>query len=55
VLTGRTFAAVAFAWKVAAPYRRQMVAAVSRRVATLRASGVDFTVIGRDGSVPAVR
>ena len=53
MLTGRTFAAVAFAWKAVAPYRRQTVAAVSRRVAALRASGVDFTVIGRDGSVPA--
>ena len=30
-----------------------MVAAVGRRVEALRASGVDVTVISRDGSVPA--
>ena len=53
VLTGRTFAAVAISWKAAAPYRRRLVAAVGRRVAALRASGVDVTVISRDGSVPA--
>jgi trehalose/maltose hydrolase-like predicted phosphorylase len=52
VLTGRTFAAVAIAWTAAAPYRRQLVAAVGRRVAALRACGVDITVISRDGSVP---
>jgi len=51
VLTGRTFAAVAFAWRVAAPHRRRLVAAVGRRVAALRASGVDVTVISRDGSI----
>ena len=51
--TGRTCAAVAFTWKAAAPYRRQLVAAVGRRVAALRASGVDVTVISRVGSVPA--
>ena len=53
VLTGRTFAAVAFTWRAAAPHRRQLVAAVGRRVAALRASGVDVTVISRGGSVPA--
>jgi hypothetical protein len=53
VLTGRTFAAVAIAWRAAAPHRRRLVAAVGRRVATLRSSGVDVTVISRDGSVPA--
>jgi len=53
VLTGRTFAAMAFAWKAAAPYRRQQVAAVGRRVAALRAASVDVTVIGCDGIVPA--
>ena len=53
VLTGRTFAAVAFAWKAAAPYRRRLVAGVARRVAALRASGVDVTVISHDGIVPA--
>ena len=50
VLTGRTFAAVAISWRVAAPHRRRLVAAVGRRVAALRASGVDVTVISRDGS-----
>jgi hypothetical protein len=53
VLTGRTFAAMAIAWGAAAPYRRRLVAAVGHRVAALRACGVDVTVIGRDGSVPA--
>jgi len=53
VLTGRTFAAVTIAWRAAAPHRRQLVSAVGRRVASLRASGVDVTVISRDGSVPA--
>jgi trehalose/maltose hydrolase-like predicted phosphorylase len=52
-IPGRTFAAVAFAWKAAAPYRRGLVAAVGRRVAALRACGVDVIVIGRDGGVPA--
>ena len=52
-LTGRTFAAVAIAWSPAAPHRRQLVAAMGRRVAALRASGVDVTVISRDGSTPA--
>ena len=52
VLTGRTFAAVAIAWTSAAPYRRQLVAAVGRRVGALRAYGVDITVISRDGGVP---
>jgi len=51
-ICGRTFAAVAFAWKAAAPHRRQQVAAVSRRVAALRACGVDVTVISCDGVVP---
>jgi trehalose/maltose hydrolase-like predicted phosphorylase len=50
---GRTFAAVAFTWKAAAPHRRQLVAAVGRRVVALRASGVNVTVIGRHGGVPA--
>jgi trehalose/maltose hydrolase-like predicted phosphorylase len=49
---GRTFAAVAFTWEAVAAHRRQMVAVVGRRAAALRASGVDVTVIGRDG-VPA--
>jgi len=53
VLTGRSFAAVAIAWGAAAPYRRRLAAAVGRRVAALRAWGVDVTVISRDGSVPA--
>jgi trehalose/maltose hydrolase-like predicted phosphorylase len=53
VLTGRTFAAVAIAWRAAAPHRRRLVSAVGRRIAALRASGVDVTVISRDGSVPA--
>ena len=35
------------------PYRRQLVAAVGRRMAVLRASGVDITVICRDDSVSA--
>jgi hypothetical protein len=52
VLTGRTFAAVAISWRAAAPYRRRLVAAVGRRVAALRAWGVDVTVISRGGSVP---
>jgi len=52
-ICGRTFAAVAFAWEAVAPHRRQQVAAVSRRVAGLRACGVDITVIGCDGIVPA--
>jgi trehalose/maltose hydrolase-like predicted phosphorylase len=51
VLTGRTFAAVVFALQAAAPYGRG-VAAVGRRVAVLRACGVEVTVISRDGSVP---
>ncbi len=49
----RTFAAVAFTWKAAAPHRRQLVAAIGRRVAALHASGVDITVIDRGGGVPA--
>lgn len=53
VLTGCTFAAVAFAWKAAAPYRRPLVAAVGRRVAALRGFGVDVTVITGGGMVPA--
>jgi trehalose/maltose hydrolase-like predicted phosphorylase len=53
VLTGRTFAAVAFAWKAAAPYRRRLVTAVGSRVAALRACGVAVTVISCDGVVPA--
>jgi trehalose/maltose hydrolase-like predicted phosphorylase len=53
VLTGRTFAAVAIAWSPAAPHRRQLAAAVGRRVAALRACGVDIIMISRDGSVPA--
>jgi trehalose/maltose hydrolase-like predicted phosphorylase len=52
-ICGRTVAAVAFAWKAAAPYRRRLVAAVGCRVAALRACGVDVTVIGCDGIVPA--
>jgi trehalose/maltose hydrolase-like predicted phosphorylase len=51
--TGRTFAAVAFAWRAAAPHRRQLMAAVGRRVAALRAAGADVTVISDDGIVPA--
>lgn len=51
--TGRTFAAVAFTWKAAAPHRRQLMAAVGRRVAALRAASVDVIVIGHDGIVPA--
>jgi trehalose/maltose hydrolase-like predicted phosphorylase len=53
VVTGRTFAAVAFAWRAAAPYRRQLVAAVGRRAAALHAFGVDVTVICHDDSVSA--
>jgi trehalose/maltose hydrolase-like predicted phosphorylase len=53
VLTGHTFAAVAFGWKAVAPYRRQLVAAVARRITGLRAYGVDVTVISQDGIVPA--
>jgi len=53
VLTARTFAAVAFAWRAAAPYRRRLVAAVGRRVAALLAFGVDVTVITDGGIVPA--
>jgi len=53
VLTGRTFAAVAFARETTAPYGRRLMAAVGRRVAALRASGVDVIVISRDGGVPA--
>jgi len=53
VLTGRTFAAVAISWRAAAPYRCRLVAAVGRRVAALRAWGVDVTVISRGGIVPA--
>ena len=52
-VTGRTFAAVAFTWKAAAPHRRQQMAAVGRRVAVLRAASVDVTVIGCEGIVPA--
>ena len=52
-ICGRTVAAVAFAWKAAAPYRRRLVAAVGCRVAALRAASVDVTVIGCDGVVPA--
>jgi trehalose/maltose hydrolase-like predicted phosphorylase len=52
-LTGRSFAAVAFTWRAAALHRRRLVAAVGRRVAALRASGVDVTVISREGSAPA--
>ena len=52
-ICGRTFAAVAFTWKAAAPHRRQQMAAVGRRVAALRAASVDVTVIGCDGIVPA--
>ena len=51
--TGRTFAAVAFTWKAAAPFRPRLVAALCRRVAALRASGVDVTVLGPGGVVPA--
>ena len=50
--TGRTFAAVAFTWKAAAPFRPRLVAALCRRVAALRASGVDVTVLGPGGVVP---
>src|SRR3974377_1173157 len=53
VPTGRRFAAVAVAWEAAAPYRRRLVAAVGRRLAALRASGVDVIVITRGGDVPA--
>jgi trehalose/maltose hydrolase-like predicted phosphorylase len=53
VLAGRTFAAVVFAWEVAAPYGRGLVAAVGRRVAVLRTCGVDVKVASRDSSVPA--
>ena len=53
VLTGRSFAAMAFAWKAAVPYRRRLVAAVGSRVAALRACGVDVTVISHDQVVPA--
>jgi trehalose/maltose hydrolase-like predicted phosphorylase len=52
-IPGRTFAAVAFAWKAAAPYRRGLVAAVGSRVTALRACGVDVTVIGHDDVIPA--
>jgi len=52
-VTGRTFAAVVFTWRAAAPSRRQQVAAVGRRVAALRAASVDVTVIGCDDIVPA--
>jgi hypothetical protein len=52
-IPGRTFAAVAFTWKAAAPHRRQQVAAVVHRVAALRAASVDVTVIGCDRIVPA--
>ena len=51
--TGRTFAAVTFTWKAAAPHRRQLMAAVGRRAAALRAASVDITVISHDGIVPA--
>lgn len=51
--TGRTFAAVAFTWKAAAPFRPRLVTALSRRVAALRAFGVDVTVLGPGGAVPA--
>ena len=51
--TGRTFAAVALTWKAAAPFRPRLVAALCRRVAALRASGVDVTVLGPGGVVPA--
>jgi hypothetical protein len=51
-ICGRTVAAVAFAWKAAAPYRRRLVAAVGSRVMALRACGVDVTVISGDGIVP---
>ncbi len=53
VLTGRTFAALAFTRGATAPYRRRLVAAAGRRGAALRAFGVDITVISHDGSVPA--
>jgi trehalose/maltose hydrolase-like predicted phosphorylase len=53
VLTGRTFAAVVIAWRTAAPHRRQLLAAVGRRVAALRACGVDVTMISCGGSIPA--
>jgi len=43
---------VAIAWRAAALHRRRLVSAVGRRVAVLRASGVDVTVISRDGIVP---
>jgi len=50
---GRTFAAVAFTWKAAAPFRPQLVAALIRRVSALRAYGVDITLLGPDGAFPA--
>ncbi len=52
LLTGRSFAAVAFTWRATAPHRRQLLAAVGRRVAALGASGVDVTVISCSDSVP---
>ena len=55
-LTGsdtRTFAAVAFTWDAAAPHDRRMLAALSRRTASLHAYGVDVIAVGRRGAVPA--
>ncbi len=52
-LTGRSFAAVAFTWNAAAPCRTRLVEALGRRVATMRASGLDVVVISHGGVVPA--
>ena len=49
----RTFAAVAFTWEAAAPHGGRLLAALNRRVAALRAYGVDITVVCRSGAVPA--
>ncbi len=52
-LTGRTFAAVAFTWEAAAPYRTRLVQALGRRAAAVRACDVDVIVISHRAVVPA--
>jgi len=50
---GRTFAAVAFTPGAAAPFRPRLVAALCRRIAALRASGVDVILLGSREAFPA--
>jgi trehalose/maltose hydrolase-like predicted phosphorylase len=50
---GRTFAAVAFTPRAAGPFRPRRVAALGRRVAALRASGVDVILLGSREAFPA--